>query len=120
MKNQQGQTLPELTCPSPKEGFLFALFPRPVKPSPVCYLVQVTLYQFSTLSIHQPTEATWQGRLGFARKKKEQAVALYEVYGFWVVVYYHNETNETERFNLFGSKNRLAQHFTLQIINLLI
>lgn len=74
----------------------------------------MTLHEFISLSEQEQTTALWDGSFFLWREEKEHTILLYKLHGFYVEVYYSNETNKITRLNPFNSKKRLELYFVLQ------
>lgn len=75
----------------------------------------MTLHQFKLLPKNKQVEAVWEGEFFLLRETIKHTILLYKVDGFYVEVYYSNESNEIEKFNPFSSRKRLELYFHLQM-----
>ena len=68
----------------------------------------MTLYQFNQLDEMEQQEAIWEGALIADRMDREYKILLYQIDGFYVEVFYHQEYNVIRRYRSFASTEQLA------------
>lgn len=83
----------------------------------------MTLYQFNQLDEMEQHEALWEhGVMVGDRAENEYKIILYQVYAFYVELYYHSEYNVLRRLRSFSSIECLDAYisqFTLKDIDYL-
>jgi len=67
----------------------------------------MTLYEFNFLSDDDKALEIWNGAFIADRIEASSRILLYQLYSFYVEVYYHTEQNKIQKFRSFSSTNQL-------------
>jgi len=70
----------------------------------------MTLYQFRSLNENDQANAVWDGVFIEVRPDKNGSVALYDLGGFYVEVFYNNKDNKITSLKAFKSTDLLLPY----------
>jgi len=71
----------------------------------------MTLYQFNSLNETQQAEMLWDNGVHIGERiDSEHTIALYQIYNFYVEVFYHRGSNAIKKFRSFSSTDQLAPY----------
>ena len=70
----------------------------------------MTLYEFNDADEAEQLEAVWSGTHIAERLDDEHNILLYQVFSFYVEVYYHREYNIIRKFRSFSSTEQLQPY----------
>ncbi len=85
------------------------------------YLTRMTLFQFNALDETEQYEAIWNhGVMVGDRIEGEHKIILYQIFSFYVELYYHVEFNVLRRLRSFSSTKPLEQYLNQINIDSLI
>lgn len=80
----------------------------------------MTLYEFNMMDKDQKAATVWSGVHIGDRHDKHHDILLYQVYGFYVEVYYDRAENTIVTFRSFSSTGQLTPYLEkIDIVNLI-